>query len=58
MLEREYDFSIVFEQLDKLADEPDTRLTADEPDEYEEMRVLREIVLDIQAPERSYVTST
>jgi len=58
MSEKPYNFSIIFEELDKLAEEPELRLEAEELKEYEEIRVLREIVLEMQAPVQTYVTST
>ena len=58
MVENKSDFSIIFEELDKLSKEPDVRLTSDELKEYEEIRTLREIVLEIQSPIKTYLTST
>lgn len=58
MPEKQYKFSIIFEELDKLSEEPEIQLTADEFKEYEEIRALREIVLEMQAPAQTYLTST
>ena len=58
MVENKSNFSIIFEELDKLSKEPDVRLTSDELKEYEEIRTLREIVLEIQSPMKTYLTST
>ena len=58
MVENKSNFSIIFEELDKLSKEPDVRLTSDELKEYEEIRTLREIVLEIQSPIKTYLTST
>lgn len=58
MPEKQYKFSIIFEELDKLSEEPEIRLAADEFKEYEEIRALREIVLEMQAPAQTYLTST
>jgi spore coat polysaccharide biosynthesis protein SpsF (cytidylyltransferase family) len=58
MAENKSNFSIIFEELDKLSKEPDARLTSDELKEYEEIRTLREIVLEIQSPIKTYLTST
>ena len=58
MVEKKSNFSIIFEELDKLSKEPDVRLTSDELKEYEEIRTLREIVLEIQSPMKTYLTST
>lgn len=58
MPEKQYKFSIIFEELDRLSEESEIRLTADEFKEYEEIRALREIVLEMQAPAQTYLTST
>jgi spore coat polysaccharide biosynthesis protein SpsF (cytidylyltransferase family) len=58
MVENKSNFSIIFEELDKLSKEPDVRLTSDELEEYEEIRTLREIVLEMQSPVKTYLTST
>jgi spore coat polysaccharide biosynthesis protein SpsF (cytidylyltransferase family) len=58
MVEKKSNFSIIFEELDKLSKEPDVRLTSEELKEYEEIRTLREIVLEIQSPVKAYLTST
>lgn len=58
MVENKSNFSIIFEELDKLSKEPDVRLTSDELEEYEEIRTLREIVLEMQSPAKTYLTST
>ena len=58
MVENKSDFSIIFEELDKLSKEPDVRLTSEELEEYEEILTLREIVLEIQSPIKTYLTAT
>jgi len=58
MSEKQYKFSIIFEELNKLSEEPEIRLVADEFKEYEEIQVLREIVLEMQVPAQTYLTST
>jgi hypothetical protein len=58
MPEKQHKFSIIFEELDKLSEEPESRLEEDELDEYEEIRALREIVLEIQDTVQTYFTST
>jgi len=58
MVENKSNFSIIFEELDRLSKEPNVRLTSDELREYEEIRTLREIVLEIQSPIKTYLTST
>ena len=51
-------FSIIFDELAKQSDQPEVQIAADEFQEYDEIRALREIVLDTQTPDESYVTST
>jgi phosphoribosylaminoimidazole-succinocarboxamide synthase len=58
MPEKQHKFSIIFEELDKLSEEHEIRLEDDELDEYEEIRALREIVLEIQDTAQTYLTST
>jgi spore coat polysaccharide biosynthesis protein SpsF (cytidylyltransferase family) len=58
MVENKSNFSIIFEELDRLSKESDVRLTSDELKEYEEIRTLREIVLEIQSPAKTYLTLT
>lgn len=55
---KQYEFSIILEELDRLSQEPEARLPADELREYDEIRALREIVLETQSPEETYFTST
>ena len=59
MSEKKYDLLIVFEKLDALSEEePEIRLSAGEIEEYEEIRILREIVSEIQDPPQNYITTT
>jgi hypothetical protein len=58
MVEIKSNFLIIFEELDKLAKESDVRMTSDEFKEYEEIRTLREIVLEMQSPAKTYLTTT
>ena len=58
MSEKQYDFSIVFEELDKVSRENKIQLTSDESKDYEEIQTLREIVLEIQTPAQTYFTTT
>jgi hypothetical protein len=58
MVGKKSNFSIIFEELDKLSKEPDVGLTSEELKEYEEIRTLREIVLEIQSPVKTYLSST
>jgi len=58
MVEKKSNLIIIFEELDKLAKESDARMTSVELKEYEEIRALREIVLGIQSPVKTYLTTT
>jgi hypothetical protein len=58
MAEKKYNFSIIFEEFNKLSKEPEAQLTSEELKEYEEIRTLREIVLEMQSPVQTYFTST
>ncbi len=53
-----FKYSVIFKELDKLAEEPGTLLSDNEIQEYNEIRILREIVQKIQTPEQNYLTST
>ena len=58
MEEQEYRYAVVFEELDMLSKEADSHLEADELSEYDDIRELREIVLETQEPPQVYYTST
>ena len=50
------DLSIVFKEVNRLSKEPDLVMTGTEIKEYEEIRVLGEILLDTQSPPSMYYT--
>lgn len=58
MSEKQYNFSIIFKELDKISKDPTSHITKDETKEYEEIRKLREIVLEIQSQPKTYFSST
>lgn len=58
MQETEYRFKIIYEELDKLSEEAKMSPEANELSEYEEIRALRDIVLDVEDIPLSYATST
>ena len=58
MSDKQFSFKILFEELDKLPEDSGIRLDADELQEYEEIRILREIALEMQTPPLIYFTST
>ncbi len=52
------DLSIVIKEVDRLSREPDLIMTDAEITEYEEIRVLGEILLKTQSPLSTYYTGT
>lgn len=52
------DYSIIFMELDNLSNEPEVVCSADELDEFEKIRVLREIVIEMNTPVQIYHVST
>jgi len=58
MVEKEHGFSIIFEELGELSGDCEVRLTAEELEEHDEIRALREIVLELQSPGQVYLTTT
>jgi hypothetical protein len=51
------DISIVFDEVERLSKEPGLLLTKDEIRDYEEIRILREIVLEMESPKSIYYTT-
>lgn len=58
MMDKQYDFTIIFKEFNKLTETSETTLKIDELKEYDEIRTLREIVFVIQTPVQNYLTST
>lgn len=52
------DKSIIFKEMERLSAEPGLLLTDDEIKEYEEVRILMEIVLEIESPKTICYTAT
>lgn len=52
------DFDIIFKELDRLSKEPGLFLSNEEVQDNEEIRILGEIVAEIQAPKMLYYTGT
>ncbi len=50
--------SIIFKEVERLSGEPGLMLTDDEIKDYEEIRILREIVIDIGSPKSIHYTAT
>lgn len=55
---KQYNFSIIFEELDKLSEEPEIQISEEELKEYDEIRTLREIVMEVQSTQQTCFTST
>ncbi|ODS30246.1 MAG: hypothetical protein SCARUB_04644 [Candidatus Scalindua rubra] len=58
MPQKQYNFTIIFEELDKLSKDPTSQIIKEEIKEYEEIQTLREIVLEIQTQPKTYFSST
>lgn len=58
MQKRTYDFTILFEEMDKLSDEGLERITEEDMAENNEINTLREIVLDVQTPGKVCLVTT
>ena len=58
MKKRTYDFTILFEEMDKLSDEGLGRITEEDIAENNEINILREIVLDVQTPGKVCLVTT
>lgn len=57
-MEDKADISIVFDEVRRLLREPGLLLTKDEIKDYEEIRILRKIVEEIESPKSIYFTTT
>ena len=55
---KQYNFSIIFAELDKLSEETESQISEEDIKEYDEIRNLREIVMEVQSTEQTYFTST
>ena len=58
MCDKVIDFSVVFQKLAELSDEADCSLSDEERAALDEIRALREIVLEMQQPARVYFTTS
>jgi len=52
------DLSLVLKEVARLSKEPDLMLTCDEVKEYNEIKILGEILHEIQSPPLAYYTGT
>ena len=53
-----YSFKIIFDERDRIINEDNIIFSDVEIDEYDGINTLREIVLDVQSPNNSYLTTT
>lgn len=58
MCDKVTDFSVVFQKLEEFSDEADCSLSDEERAALDEIRALREIVLEMQQPARVYFTTS
>lgn len=58
MEKEKYDFSIIFDELDKLSKDQVYQITKDVTKEYDEIQALREIVIESQTQPKTYFSST
>lgn len=58
MEKEKYNFSIIFDELDKLTKDQAIQVTKDEIKEYDEIQALREIVIETQTPPKTFISST
>ena len=58
MKDDESKYSVIFKEMSKLGKEPRTLLSEDELREHKEIRILREIVLEIENSSVNYQTTT
>ncbi len=58
MQKKTFDFSIVFDEMDKMRDEGLGGVETNELHENEDINTLREIVLDVQTPTRVCLVTT
>jgi hypothetical protein len=52
------ELSVILKEIDRLSEEPDLMLTSDEIKDYEEIRVLGEIIFEMQSPKLIFYTDT
>ena len=58
MKENQYNFTIIYKELERLSKEPEIELAFNDMKEHEEIRALREIALEIQTAPQIYFAST
>jgi len=58
MPNNKFNFNIIFKEIKKQQKDKDYAMELKEIDAYNEIRELNEIILDLQEPERIYLTST
>ena len=59
MAEEEYDFRVIFEKMAEIVvHDQDSQITEEDIEELEEIRLLRQIVMDVQSQSQAYFAST
>lgn len=58
MKKRMYDFTILFDEMDKLRVEGSEGVNKEDVSEYDEINTLREIVIDVQTPTKICLITT
>lgn len=58
MSSEKYNFKIIFDKLEEATDIKEIRLEPENISELDEIRTLREIIIEMQTPSQKYLTST
>lgn len=58
MEKEKYNFSIIFDELDKLSKDQTYQITEETIKKYDEIQALREIVIETQTPPKTFISST
>jgi hypothetical protein len=58
MSSEKYNFKIIFDKLEEATDTKEIRLEPENISELDEIRALREIIIEMQTPSQKYLTST
>lgn len=58
MKKEKYNFTIIFDELDKISKDQTYQITEDEIKEYDEIQTLREIVIEAQTQPKTFFSST
>lgn len=58
MQQKQYDFTIIFDELEKVSKDPAFLTIKENTEDCEEIQAIREIVLDVQSKPKTYFAST